>query len=168
MRRHWHLMKSIALPLHFHLKLWTDLRSFECNACSVHGILCLHLGVLGSKGTFHVKEVIDTGVQVHLYENLLSGLEPVESQWVPRTWLSFNELPLVPCLSFVTVDFEAFVHQRVLTLYLRRLLDSIVEHLNAEIVLLTVSDCGQAIDWLKCSYLYVRIKKVRSSAKLVN
>lgn len=42
-----------------------------------------------------------------------------------------------------------------------RLLPSIVEHLNAEIVLMTVTDCGQAIDWLKCSYLYVRIKKVR-------
>nr|XP_024376302.1 DExH-box ATP-dependent RNA helicase DExH17-like isoform X8 [Physcomitrium patens] len=56
---------------------------------------------------------------VHLYHNLLSGSEPVESQ----------------------------------------LLSSIVEHLNAEIVLMTVSDCSQAIDWLKCSYLYVRIKK---------
>jgi hypothetical protein len=41
-----------------------------------------------------------------------------------------------------------------------RLLPSIVEHLNAEVVLLTVSDVGLAIDWLKCSFLYVRIKKV--------
>ncbi|KAG0617455.1 hypothetical protein M758_5G190600 [Ceratodon purpureus] len=56
---------------------------------------------------------------VHLYQNLLSGSEPVESQLLP----------------------------------------TIVEHLNAEIVLMTVTDCGQAIDWLKCSYLYVRIKK---------
>jgi uncharacterized membrane protein YciS (DUF1049 family) len=40
-----------------------------------------------------------------------------------------------------------------------RLLPSIVEHLNAEVVLLTVSDVGLAIDWLKCSFLYVRIKK---------
>ncbi|CAK9215790.1 unnamed protein product [Sphagnum troendelagicum] len=56
---------------------------------------------------------------VHLYQNLLSGSEPVESELLP----------------------------------------SIVEHLNAEVVLLTVSDVGLAIDWLKCSFLYVRIKK---------
>ncbi|KAM3313402.1 hypothetical protein ACQJBY_032793 [Aegilops geniculata] len=56
---------------------------------------------------------------VHLYENLLSGCEMVESQ-------------LLPCA---------------------------VEHLNAEIVQLTVSDITLAIEWLKCSYLYIRIKK---------
>ncbi|MCO5575659.1 hypothetical protein L7F22_029463 [Adiantum nelumboides] len=56
---------------------------------------------------------------VHLYENLLSGCEPVESE----------------------------------------LFASIAEHLNAEIVLMTVSDVSLAIDWLKCSFLYVRIKK---------
>ncbi|PKA55165.1 Glyceraldehyde-3-phosphate dehydrogenase, cytosolic [Apostasia shenzhenica] len=56
---------------------------------------------------------------VHLYENLLSGCEMVESQ----------------------------------------LLSCAVEHLNAEIVQLTISDVSLAIEWLKCSYLYVRIKK---------
>jgi len=56
---------------------------------------------------------------VHLYENLLSGCEMVDSQ-------------LLPCA---------------------------VEHLNAEIVQLTVSDITLAIEWLKCSYLYIRIKK---------
>lgn len=34
------------------------------------------------------------------------------------------------------------------------------EHLNAEIVQLTISDISLAIEWLKYSYLYVRIKKV--------
>lgn len=38
-----------------------------------------------------------------------------------------------------------------------------MEHLNAEIVQLTVSDVSLAIEWLKCSYLFVRIKKVRST-----
>ncbi|XP_075106638.1 LOW QUALITY PROTEIN: ATP-dependent DNA helicase homolog MER3-like [Nicotiana tabacum] len=56
---------------------------------------------------------------VHLYENLLSGCELVESQ-------------LLPCVT---------------------------EHLTAEIVQLTVSDITGAIEWMKCSYLYVRIKK---------
>ncbi|PHT57407.1 ATP-dependent DNA helicase MER3 -like protein [Capsicum baccatum] len=69
----------------------------------------------------------DTGVviimtrkeTVHLYENLLSGCELVESQ-------------LLPCVT---------------------------EHLTAEIVQLTVSDITGAIEWMKCSYLYVRMKK---------
>ncbi|VFQ70354.1 unnamed protein product [Cuscuta campestris] len=56
---------------------------------------------------------------VHLYENLLSGCEMVESQ----------------------------------------LLQCITEHLTAEIVQLTVSDITKAIEWMKCSYLYVRMKK---------
>lgn len=33
------------------------------------------------------------------------------------------------------------------------------EHLTAEITQLTVSDVTRAIEWMKCSYLYVRIKK---------
>ncbi|KAJ4960261.1 hypothetical protein NE237_020171 [Protea cynaroides] len=56
---------------------------------------------------------------VHLYENLLSGCEMVESQ----------------------------------------LLSCVTEHLTAEIVQLTVSDITQAIEWMMCSYLYVRMKK---------
>ncbi|KAM0824259.1 hypothetical protein ACQ4PT_070323 [Festuca glaucescens] len=40
-----------------------------------------------------------------------------------------------------------------------QLLPCAVEHLNAEIVQLTVSDITLAIEWLKCSYLYIRIKK---------
>lgn len=40
-----------------------------------------------------------------------------------------------------------------------------MEHLNAEIVLLTVTDISLAIDWLKNSYLYVRVKKVRLSSQ---
>ncbi|WCJ21015.1 hypothetical protein M5689_003208 [Euphorbia peplus] len=56
---------------------------------------------------------------VHLYENLLSGCEMVESQ-------------LLPCVT---------------------------EHLTAEVVQLTVSDVARAIEWMKCSFLYVRMKK---------
>ncbi|XP_052197868.1 DExH-box ATP-dependent RNA helicase DExH17 [Diospyros lotus] len=56
---------------------------------------------------------------VHLYENLLSGCETVESQ----------------------------------------LLSCVMEHLTAEIVQLTISDITRAIEWMKCSYLYVRMKK---------
>ncbi|XP_020699079.1 ATP-dependent DNA helicase MER3 homolog isoform X2 [Dendrobium catenatum] len=40
-----------------------------------------------------------------------------------------------------------------------QLLSCAMEHLTAEIVQLTVSDISLAIEWLKCSYLYVRIKK---------
>ncbi|CAI8613036.1 unnamed protein product [Vicia faba] len=56
---------------------------------------------------------------VHLYENLLSGCELVESQ----------------------------------------LLSCVTEHLLAEIVQLTVTDITKAIEWIECSYLYVRMKK---------
>lgn len=42
-----------------------------------------------------------------------------------------------------------------------RLLSCVTEHLTAEIVQLTVTDITKAIEWMKCSYLYVRMKKVR-------
>ncbi|XP_019161506.1 PREDICTED: DExH-box ATP-dependent RNA helicase DExH17 isoform X3 [Ipomoea nil] len=40
-----------------------------------------------------------------------------------------------------------------------QLLPCITEHLTAQIVQLTVSDITKAIEWMKCSYLYVRMKK---------
>ncbi|TKY63226.1 ATP-dependent DNA helicase MER3-like [Spatholobus suberectus] len=40
-----------------------------------------------------------------------------------------------------------------------RLLSCVTEHLLAEIVQLTVSDITKAIEWLKCSYLYVRMQE---------
>ncbi|KAK8947099.1 hypothetical protein KSP39_PZI006477 [Platanthera zijinensis] len=40
-----------------------------------------------------------------------------------------------------------------------QLLPCAIEHLTAEIVQLTVSDISLAIEWIKSSYLYVRIKK---------
>ncbi|KAK9683521.1 hypothetical protein RND81_10G147600 [Saponaria officinalis] len=40
-----------------------------------------------------------------------------------------------------------------------QLLSCMTEHLTAEIVQLTVSDITRAIEWMKCSYLYVRMKK---------
>ncbi|RLM80527.1 hypothetical protein C2845_PM12G11660 [Panicum miliaceum] len=40
-----------------------------------------------------------------------------------------------------------------------QLLPCAVEHLNAEIVQLTVPDISLVIEWIKCSYLYIRIKK---------
>ncbi|KAK0588998.1 hypothetical protein LWI29_008290 [Acer saccharum] len=40
-----------------------------------------------------------------------------------------------------------------------QLLSCLTEHLTAEIVQLTVSDITRAIEWMKCSYLYVRLKK---------
>ncbi|XP_050271163.1 DExH-box ATP-dependent RNA helicase DExH17 isoform X3 [Quercus robur] len=40
-----------------------------------------------------------------------------------------------------------------------QLLPCVTEHLTAEIVQLTVSDITKAIEWMKCSYLYVRMKK---------
>ncbi|XP_056695615.1 DExH-box ATP-dependent RNA helicase DExH17 isoform X2 [Spinacia oleracea] len=40
-----------------------------------------------------------------------------------------------------------------------QLLSCITEHLTAEIVQLTIPDITRAIEWMKCSYLYVRMKK---------
>ncbi|KAK9117209.1 hypothetical protein Sjap_016156 [Stephania japonica] len=39
------------------------------------------------------------------------------------------------------------------------LLSCMTEHLAAEIVQLTISDISQAIEWMKCSYLYIRMRK---------
>ncbi|KAK2981551.1 hypothetical protein RJ640_027976, partial [Escallonia rubra] len=44
-----------------------------------------------------------------------------------------------------------------------QLLSCVTEHLTAEIVQLTVSDITRAIEWLKCSYLYVRMRKACSN-----
>ncbi|XP_021824640.1 DExH-box ATP-dependent RNA helicase DExH17 isoform X1 [Prunus avium] len=40
-----------------------------------------------------------------------------------------------------------------------QLLSCLTEHLTAEIVQLTVSNIPSAIEWMKCSFLYVRMKK---------
>ncbi|KAG7033104.1 DExH-box ATP-dependent RNA helicase DExH17, partial [Cucurbita argyrosperma subsp. argyrosperma] len=40
-----------------------------------------------------------------------------------------------------------------------QLLSCVTEHLTAEIVQMTISDIVKAIEWMKCSYLYVRMKK---------
>ncbi|KAJ7970807.1 DExH-box ATP-dependent RNA helicase [Quillaja saponaria] len=40
-----------------------------------------------------------------------------------------------------------------------QLLSCVTEHLTAEIVQLTVSDVTRAIEWMKCSYLYIRMKR---------
>ncbi|XP_050223157.1 DExH-box ATP-dependent RNA helicase DExH17 isoform X2 [Mercurialis annua] len=40
-----------------------------------------------------------------------------------------------------------------------QLLSCVTEHLTAEIAQLTVSDIARAMEWMKCSYLYVRMKK---------
>ncbi|KAK9119762.1 hypothetical protein Scep_017855 [Stephania cephalantha] len=40
-----------------------------------------------------------------------------------------------------------------------KLLSCMTEHLAAEIVQLTISDISQAIEWMKCSYLYIRMRK---------
>ncbi|XP_065878315.1 DExH-box ATP-dependent RNA helicase DExH17 isoform X1 [Euphorbia lathyris] len=40
-----------------------------------------------------------------------------------------------------------------------QLLPCVTEHLTAEVVQLTVSDVARAIEWMKCSFLYVRMKK---------
>lgn len=40
-----------------------------------------------------------------------------------------------------------------------QLLSCVTEHLVAEVVQLTVPDITRAIEWMKCSYLYVRMKK---------
>ncbi|XP_022134426.1 DExH-box ATP-dependent RNA helicase DExH17 [Momordica charantia] len=40
-----------------------------------------------------------------------------------------------------------------------QLLSCVTEHLTAEIVQMTIPDIIKAIEWIKCSYLYVRMKK---------
>ncbi|XAR51890.1 DNA helicase [Bertholletia excelsa] len=40
-----------------------------------------------------------------------------------------------------------------------QLLSCVTEHLTAEIVQLTIPDITRAIEWMKCSYFYIRMKK---------
>ncbi|GKV07756.1 hypothetical protein SLEP1_g19485 [Rubroshorea leprosula] len=40
-----------------------------------------------------------------------------------------------------------------------QLLSCLMEHLTAEIVQLTITDITKAIEWMKCSFLYIRMKK---------
>lgn len=51
--------------------------------------------------------------------------------------------------------------------FLFRLLSCVTEHLTAEIAQLTVTDITRAIEWMKCSYLYVRMKKACTDNKFV-
>lgn len=45
----------------------------------------------------------------------------------------------------------------------------LIEHMNAEIVLHTISDVGIALEWLKSTFLYVRILKNPSNySELIN
>ncbi|KAF6135019.1 hypothetical protein GIB67_014068 [Kingdonia uniflora] len=99
----------------------------EVDKNPINGVVKTVPKVIGMCGRAGRPPFDDTGMviimtrrdTVHLYENLLSGCETVESQ----------------------------------------LLSSMTEHLAAEIVQLTVSDITRAIEWMKCSYLYVRMKK---------
>ena len=43
--------------------------------------------------------------------------------------------------------------------YLNSLHTHLIEHMNAEIVLHTITDIGIALEWLKSTFLYVRICK---------
>lgn len=95
---------------------------------------------------------------MHLYENLLNGCETVESQLCLLTQNLYNNLffyssKKVASFIILVCNWVAYM----VALY--RLLSCITEHLTAEIVQLTVSDITRAIEWMKCSYLYVRMKK---------
>ena len=37
--------------------------------------------------------------------------------------------------------------------------ENLIEHMNAEIVLQTISDLPKAIEWLKSTYFYIRVRK---------
>lgn len=84
-----------------------------------------------------------------MYENLLNGCELVESQYV-----IIIKFPTVN-KNFACLLFKWFIWFSLAF----RLLSCVTEHLTAEIVQLTVSDITRAIEWMKCSYLYVRMKK---------
>lgn len=49
-----------------------------------------------------------------------------------------------------------------------RLFSCVTEHLTAEIVQLSVSDITKAIEWMKYSFLYVRMKKVHDQGFLLD
>ena len=47
-----------------------------------------------------------------------------------------------------------------------QILDSLPEHLNAEIVLQTITDVSQAIAWIASTFMYVRVGRVGGAAPL--
>lgn len=83
------------------------------------------------------------GITVCLFSELCDGFDALNYKHIlPKSYACL----LIKCLHFLV------------TCYFR-LLSCLTEHLTAEIVQLTVSDITRAIEWMKCSYLYVRMKK---------
>lgn len=97
---------------------------------------------------------------------------PGSSVWESLEWMWNGGITvciwsLNSIIDFGALDFCAYFVEDYACLLIRlstfscyfRLLSCVTEHLTAEIVQMTVSDITKAIEWMKCSYLYVRMKK---------
>ena len=79
----------------------------------------------------------------------MNGVEIIESR-------CSNELIHAP-YSFVSYQRRIFF--TILSFFSSSLHSHLVEHLNAEIVLQTISDVNMALDWIRSTFLYIRALK---------
>ena len=73
------------------------------------------------------------------YENIMSGAQTIESKCLI--------LCFVDAIGVVFEVFNVSLHKHL------------IEHLNAEIVLRTINDVSVALQWLKSTFLFIRIQK---------
>lgn len=85
---------------------------------------------------------------------LMNGVEIIESRYC-------NAL-IYPPYSFILVSYAFFLlfyQGDNSVLFSPSLHSHLVEHLNAEIVLQTISDVNMALDWIRSTFLYIRALK---------
>lgn len=96
----------------------------------------------------------------------MNGMEIIESRYC------VTAQPLEICPSSSSTPFQSVflwhrrrrlvvtvVHQVTLYSFCPSLHSNLVEHLNAEIVLQTISDVNMALDWIRSTFLYIRALK---------
>ncbi|KAK1400720.1 hypothetical protein POM88_000325 [Heracleum sosnowskyi] len=107
----------------------------------------------GLKDSVEMKHLRDIPKDRSLQRNLLHG----------STEQVFNKIDSqCYCKAVVYLDIQVHLYENLLNgceTVESQLLLCITKHLTAEIVQLKVSDITRAIEWMKCSYLYVRMKK---------
>lgn len=93
------------------------------------------------------------------YTHFLSGIDSIESRY--NTFCSVSEGFLFSQniwygLVYLCVIYVCDEYNKITIFSLHT---NLVEHLNAEIVLHTISDVNMALDWIRSTFLYIRALK---------
>lgn len=99
------------------------------------------------------------------YMKLMNGIEIIESRYYKHATVSLPfGLPL-DVSHANTQERQCIISNRRTSIYCISILcfislhSHLVEHLNAEIVLHTISDVNMALDWIRSTFLYIRALK---------